>query len=217
MKEAGKMGVGGNPKRAANHTRIEQDAATVDWILEARERGDDAPFGELVERYAPRVFSVLRGLLASEADAEDVSQEVFLKVYRSLPRFHRRSSLFTWIYRVAVNAAHDWGKKHRRHRHASLSRSPEGSGNEILDPVAEGEIPAAGLEEGERIRAVHAALAELPERYRTILVLRELEGLTYEEIADALSLKKGTVESRLFRARQMLKQVMSRLRLDELL
>jgi RNA polymerase sigma-70 factor (ECF subfamily) len=196
---------------------VDDEAAWIAEIVRARDRGDPAPFAEIVDRYGARVRAVLRGLVGSEGDADDVFQEAFTKVFRSLHRFGGKSSLFTWIYRIAVNAAHDHNKRKRRTRAVPMSALVGPDGEEPEFPAAETRRDTERLMALERVDAVHRALATLPESFRDILVLRELDGLSYEEIASVLGLKKGTVESRLFRARQALREVAERLHLDELL
>lgn len=157
-----------------------------------------------METYQDRIYRLVRRLLRDADEADDVTQEVFVKAYFRLSSFQGDSAFFTWLYRVAVNAATDWRKKWWRRKGASLDDSPRGAAG-IVD---EGPGPTRlvhGRELGDRLTS---ALAELPEKYRAILVLREYEGLSYEEIARVLGLKKGTVESRLYRARERLRLLM---------
>jgi RNA polymerase sigma-70 factor (ECF subfamily) len=196
--------------------RHPEEAAWVASIVTARDRGEPEPFAEIVHRFGDRVLAVSRGLVGDRASAEDVAQDAFLKVYRSLHTFSGSSGLYTWIYRIVVNTAHDHNARLRRRRAVSLSGlrgSTDEEPLEIQDPTEACE-PA---EVRERVAAVHRALATLPDRFREILVLRELEGLAYDEIGQVLGLKKGTVESRLFRARHALRLAAERLQLEELL
>ena len=170
-------------------------------LLASARAGDAAAFAALVERYQDRIVRLVRGMVP-ESDTEDVTQEAFLKAYRKLGAFDGRSSFYTWIYRIAANTAMDWRKKERHRRHVPLPVSPEGE--DATESLAEGpETSARRRELGEKI---DAAVAALPEKYHEILVLREIEGLSYEEIAERLSMSKGTVESRLFRARERLRE-----------
>ena len=133
---------------------------------------------------------------------EDVAQEAFLKAFRKLHLFDGRSAFYTWIYRIAANTAMDWRKKENRRRHAPLPESPEGEDRvEAHSPGPD--TRAIQKELGELI---DQAIAELPPRYHEILLLREMRGLSYEQIAQELQISKGTVESRLFRARERLRE-----------
>jgi RNA polymerase sigma-70 factor (ECF subfamily) len=190
------------------------EAAWVATIVRARDLGDPAPFQEVVDRFGGRVLAVARGLVGDRTAAEDVAQETFLKVYRALHTFSGSSGLYTWIYRITVNAAHDHNKRERRRRTVPLSvLTSQEEGIDLPDP----DERSLAVEQQERVDAVHRALTSLPAHFRDILVLRELEGLSYEEIGAVLDLKKGTVESRLFRARHALRQAAERLHLEALL
>ncbi len=172
-----------------------------DAELVARARqGDATAFAELVGRYEERIVRLVRGMVP-ESDTEDVTQEAFLKAYRKLHLFDGRSSFYTWIYRLAANTAMDWRKKERRRRHGSLPETPEGE-----DAVPSTETgPAQRAVQRELGERIDRAIAALPPKHHEILVMREIEGLTYEQIAARLGTSKGTVESRLFRAREKLR------------
>src|SRR5262245_2834944 len=140
--------------------------------------------------------------MVPESDVEDVTQEAFLKAYRKLGNFDGRSSFYTWLYRVAANTAMDWRKRERHRRHAPLPEGPEGD-----DAVPSAEAgPERSASQRELAARIDAAIESLPEKYHEILVLREVEGLSYEEISERLGMSKGTVESRLFRARERLRE-----------
>ena len=167
--------------------------------------GDAGAFGELVSRYQTRILRLVRGMVP-EHDAEDVAQDAFLKAFRKLDEFDERARFYTWLYRIASNAALDWRKRERYRRHADLPSTPEG---EDAVPDA-GPSPRTAAQRGELAAAIDRAVERLPDHYREIVVLREVEGLSYEEIAEVLRISKGTVESRLFRARERLRRVLSR-------
>ena len=157
--------------------------------------GKEEAFDMLVKKYHSRVINIAFSFLSNLADAEDVAQEAFLKIYRKLKDFRMDSSFSTWVYRIVVNSSYDLMRK-RKVKHFSLD-----------DPSFE-LIP--GVEDKSdclKQEAVQAALEGLPFEYRSAIVLREMEGLSYEEIAKILNINIGTVESRIFRARQMLKEV----------
>lgn len=177
-----------------------RDAALITRALS----GEEHAFRELVEHHTPRVYAVALRLLGNQAEAEDVTQDVFFKVSRKLDTFREEAALSTWLYRVTVNAATDHMKKRRGDRTAlveDLERLP------IED---HGDRPDEALQRGDLRARVRDAMDQLPDVFRTIIVLRELEGLAYEEIASVLSISKGTVESRLFRARAKIKAILER-------
>lgn len=173
-----------------------------DATLVARMReGDAEALRVLIERYQKRVFALIYGIVRDAHEVEDVAQEVFLKVFTRIHSFDERSALYTWLYRVAANAAKDHVKM--RVRRPALPLDPE---VEIPDPA---EAPDRQVFAAETRRQVREAIAALPPRYREILALREIEGLSYQEIAHVLRLSAGTVESRLHRARERLKRALS--------
>lgn len=162
--------------------------------------GDETAFRVLVERYSPRIYTLVSGMLANRSDVEDVVQEVFFKVHRKMDGFAWKSAFYTWLYRIALNTATDHLKKKRYRRTASLD---ELTGFDAPDEQCP--APASELDHQDLRRILAQAIGELPKKYRDILVLREYEQLSYEDIASVLGCSKGTVESRLFRARARLK------------
>jgi len=180
-------------------------ARTDDTDLVRRIRAGDAEALRLVvERYQERIFALIHGIVRDAHEVEDVAQEVFLKVFTRIEAFDGRSQFFTWLYRVAINAAKDHVKKRVRRPAAPLEEA------DALPGGAEG--PDAGAARGETARLVRAAIDELPVRYREVLALRELEGLSYDEVAQVLGISIGTVESRLHRARARLKRKLTKAR-----
>jgi len=174
-------------------------------LIDRVRAGDEEAFATLVDRYRDRIHRLVFGLLRDADEAEDVTQEVFVKAFYRIASYKGDSAFYTWLYRVAVNAATDWRKKWRRRKGLSLEDGPTGSGG-LIDEAPRPERLAHGRALGPR---TEHALAPLPEKYRTMLVLREYEGLSYDEMARVLSLRKGTVESRLFRARERLKALLT--------
>jgi RNA polymerase sigma-70 factor (ECF subfamily) len=174
-------------------------------LVERACRGDRDAFETLVRRYEAKVYHLAYGFVQDRAGADDLAQEIFLKVYLSLEKFHFRSGFGTWLYRLAVNHIKDHLRKTARKREVSL------------DDVAEAAFPSADdvLEREEarvrddRRKAVLQVLATLPQKYRVILTLRDVEGLPYETIAETLAISPGTVDSRLHRARKMLLKKMT--------
>ena len=167
-------------------------------------RGDPEAFDELVDRYQSKVFNLAYRLLGDPDEAADVSQEAFLRIYRGIQRFHGGSALTTWVYRIVHNLCLDeMKKKRRRPQVASDPGDAEETGAETLldrlpDERAE---PQAQILGRERDLLVRAAIARLKEHHRDVLVLYDLQGLSYNEIAAILSTNVGTIKSRLNRAR----------------
>ena len=172
-------------------------------LVERLRAGEEDAFREFVEIYQDRIVTVCARVCGSTADAEDVAQETFIKAFRSIDRFAGQSALFTWLYRIAVNASRDH-LAHRRRRPAVPLDT------ERVDPPDTAAGPGARLETREIQARVRAALDELPEPFRTTLVLREMEGHTYDEIAGLHEISIGTVDSRIFRARRKLKALLER-------
>jgi len=165
--------------------------------------GEPKAFEELVVTYQHRVFGVALRMLRNAAEAEEVSQEAFLRAHRALADFRGDAKLSTWLYAIVSRLCLT--------RLGSGERRMARQGEETLMRLANSEgDPSDALERGEVEAALHRAIAELPEDRRIVVVLRDLEGLSYEEIAQALDLELGTVRSRLHRARMDLKDKMER-------
>jgi RNA polymerase sigma-70 factor (ECF subfamily) len=179
---------------------VEQDDTE---LVELAQKGDRDAFRQLVERYQRRVYSICYGMLKNADDSMDVSQEVFVKVYRYLEKFNFQSSFYTWLYRITVNMCIDHIRKNQRVKKVEyddgISRE---DGDEHTLPSTLGLNPDKVYGRKELRAKMLEALDSLGEKHRTILILREVDGLSYEEIADVLNISKGTVMSRLFHARR---------------
>jgi RNA polymerase sigma-70 factor (ECF subfamily) len=174
--------------------------------------GDVDAFSQLVERYQDRVYTLCYRNLGDRQEAEDVAQEVFIALYRSLARFRGESKLSTWVYRVTVNHCKNRRLyQHRRaaHRHEPLegTRGDEGPPRQLASKDA-GTDRSTHRSEAERL--LNLALDQMDDRHRSILVLRDIHDLSYEEISEALDLPRGTVKSRLHRARLELARILER-------
>lgn len=168
--------------------------------------GNEDAYREFVDAYRDRILTVVSRVVGHGGDAEDLAQDTFLKAFGAIHRFQGQSALFTWLYRIAVNTARDWVAHRRRRPAVSLDAMPAGS----VDPPAEADGPGQ-LSEREELRArVRSAMERLPEPFRTTLILREMEGHSYEEVARILDVSIGTVESRLFRARTKLRALLEK-------
>lgn len=166
-------------------------------LVERARAGERAAFDLLVERYQRRLLRLVLRLLRDQAEAEDVVQETFLRAYRALPRFRGEAAFFTWLYRIAVNGARN-AIARRRLRSGAHGMAPV----QVPAPLPEIGTPESMLLSKQVMRAIDAALEALPLELRTAIVLREIEGLSYEEIAQIMECPLGTVRSRIFRARE---------------
>ncbi len=167
-------------------------------------QGQTHAFGDLVTRYQNRLYNTLVTVLGSVDDAHDVAQEAFVSAFQKLHTFRGRSAFYSWLFRIALNSAASQKRKLSRVG-ASIEATREGSGVEPVDrhPASR---PEHALETTERQAAVRAALSELAEEFRTALVLKEMEDLSYEEIAEIVGCPIGTVRSRIHRARSELRE-----------
>ena len=171
-------------------------------LVQRVQKGDKAAFDLLVLKYQHRVLKLVSRFVNDAAEAEDVAQEAFLKAYRALPAFRGDSAFYTWLYRIAINTA--------KNALVSNRRRPVDFDLDLQDPdqyerqarLKEADTPEGVLLTDEIRLVVEKALEQLPEDLRTAIVLRELEGLSYEEIAEAMDCPVGTVRSRIFRARE---------------
>ncbi len=196
--------------------------ATDDLTLVKRVRsGDQRAFKLLVERYQRKVYAVALGMLKDKEAAMDVSQEAFVKVYKYLDHFKGDSSFYTWLYRITANICID----HLRKRAGSGGEHVEFD-ETVTSDMSEARIGALGSRLGtnpqksalrrELAEKIQEALAQVPEKHRAILLLREIEGMSYEDLARTLDIPKGTVMSRLFHARAKVQKILSEyLELDE--
>jgi len=176
-------------------------------LVQRVQRGEKAAFDLLVIKYQRKIFRLLSRLIRDQAELEDVAQEAFIKAYRALPNFRGDSAFYTWLYRIAINTA-------KNHLVSQGRRAPTTTEADIEE--------AETFDDGDRLRdlntpesmlltkqvgeAVNRAIDQLPEDLRTAIVLREIEGLSYEEIAESMNCPIGTVRSRIFRAREAIAQ-----------
>jgi len=169
-------------------------------------QGHVEAFGELVRRYQDRLYNAIFRFLGNADDARDVVQEAFLSAFRGLKKFRGGSQFFTWLYRIAVNHALDWKRRGKTLRALSEAGTATRH-NEPADPsvLASPDWHLQRLEEDERVQQ---ALARLPNEYRLVLILRDVDELSYEEIAEVLDIPIGTVRSRLHRARLELRRLL---------
>ena len=170
--------------------------------------GDQSAFRELVERHQSRIFRVLCGILNHRADAEDVAQDVFTKVYFSIHRFDHRSSLFTWIYRIAVNEAYSHLRKRRTRRLYESDPSSDVAGADLHSLIDRRPTPDRAAAQRD---LVNKLLALIPEDDRLLLLWKEVEGCSVTSLAEMTGMNESTVKVRLFRARRKLVELAARL------
>jgi RNA polymerase sigma-70 factor, ECF subfamily len=193
--------------------RMHEVAREDTQLVEEALGGNQLSFQLLVERYQERIFALARHYTRSAVEVEDIVQDTFLKVYRRLETFQRQSSFSTWLYRIAVNTALDFLKRMGRSP-VQVVEDPELSASPVRGQAGSGvaiAAPDARMRREEIARITAEVLEELPEIFRTVLVLREFEDMSYQQMAEVLGVSIGTVESRLFRARARFKDAMIRL------
>lgn len=179
------------------------DRAADQALVERVQRGEKRAFELLVAKYQRKIFRLLSRLIRDPAEIEDVAQEAFIKAYRALPNFRGESAFYTWLYRIAINTAKNYlvaqGRRAPTTTETEFDEAETFEEGEQLRDVA---TPDAVLLSKQVAAAVNRAIERLPEDLRTAIVLRELEGLSYEEIAESMNCPIGTVRSRIFRARE---------------
>lgn len=188
------------PKTWSSSEEFDSDAMLVERALD----NDLAAFEQLVTRYQNKIISYAARMLNDRDEAEDVTQEVFIKAYRSLESFRGASSFSTWLYRIATNLCIDRVRQRQRRPQQAysldepLDKDEERGGRELPDTSSE---PSGQVEREELRRQVRQTVAEMPEKLRSVLVMCDIQGMPYESIAEVLKCPIGTVKSRLFHAR----------------
>lgn len=192
-------------------------AAPTDWeagpadecLIKGLKTGDESAYEILLDRFQQPVYSLVQRLIEDPSEASDVTQEVFLKVFRNVSSFRGQSSLKTWIYRIAVNEAHNRRRWFGRHRKSEVGLESEHNGRIWLDHLSdEARSPYELVLNEERRQAIERALEGLNPVFRAAVVLRDQEELSYEEIADVLDVSLGTVKSRILRGREALRKAL---------
>ncbi|HLS43401.1 MAG TPA: RNA polymerase sigma factor RpoE [Paenalcaligenes sp.] len=172
-------------------------------LVERVQRGDKRAFDLLVLKYQRRIMRLLTRMVRNPSEIEDVAQETFIKAYRALPQFRGDSAFYTWLYRIAINTARNWQASSNR-RPTSLNNY-EGEDGETFDPIdnlTDISTPESEMVSRQVVEAVNEAINSLPDELRTAIILREIEGMSYEDIAATMDCPIGTVRSRIFRARE---------------
>ncbi|HTY92718.1 MAG TPA: RNA polymerase sigma factor RpoE [Steroidobacteraceae bacterium] len=172
-------------------------------LVQRVQRGDKGAFDVLVLKYQHKVVKLVMRYVRNPAEAEDIAQDAFIKAYRALPQFRGDSAFYTWLYRIAINTAKNAVvARDRNPVNFDLDMADNEESYEMQGRLKDSETPEALVLTDEIRTTVNAAIANLPDDLRTAIVLRELEGLSYEEIAATMDCPVGTVRSRIFRARE---------------
>jgi RNA polymerase sigma-70 factor, ECF subfamily len=204
------------PPPRASKTREETTRSRGDdaMLVERVQGGDETAFRELFDRYHRRAYAVAFGVVKNKQDALDVVQEAFVKVHRHIGNFQGSSSFYTWLYRIVMNLAIDHIRRNKKGRDLdyddAVGRDENNvAGDGALVPRMLDGNPTKNVLRKELTGAIRAALDELPDYHRAVILLREVEGLTYEEMAQVLEVPKGTIMSRLFHARRKMQEALS--------
>jgi RNA polymerase sigma-70 factor, ECF subfamily len=173
-------------------------------LVERVQRGDKQAFDLLVLKYQHRIIKLVSRYIRDPSDAMDVAQDAFLKAYRALPNFRGESAFYTWLYRIAINTAKNYLVTQSRHLLETevIPENEEGEQFELESTLKEYSTPENMVLTDEIQATIVAAIDDLPDDLRTAILLREVEGLSYEEIANVMGCPVGTVRSRIFRARE---------------
>jgi len=176
-------------------------------LLRGLRAGIEAAYEELIDRYQQPVYGMVYRLLGNQSDSSDVVQEVFVKVFRGVGSFREKSSLRTWIYRIAVNEAHNHRRWFIRHTRWEVALTDDQQESRLLDSTADpGPSPFERAASNETRLLIEEALDRINPVFRTAVVLRDIEDLSYEEIAEILQISMGTVKSRILRGREALRR-----------
>lgn len=174
-------------------------------LIARLQKRDEAAFEELIRQYEKKVYTLCFRMCDNSEDAEEAAQDAFLALWRGIDRFRQESSLSTWIYRLATNACIDTLRR-RKKQSGSVSLDDE---ELFVDAVDTSPQPQETVEHREAQKLLQKGLSALPEEYRKVLILREIEGLSYTEIAESASIELGTVKSRISRGRSLLRNFLS--------
>lgn len=201
------------PRKANDQLPPAEDTANDDAELAIRfQAGDEAAFRTLVERYQERAFWIARGMVGNDDDARDVTQEAFVRVFRSIAKFDTRLRFYTWFYQIVVNLSIDHLRRAKHRRRVSLDEIGDAAENVTSARIAlEGDAGVRALEQEETRRRVERVLAELPPKYRAVIVLRDLQGHGGKDVAIVEGATHATVRWRLHRARKMFREAWERL------
>lgn len=184
-------------------------------IVRQLQSGDFSNYDKIVNSYKNRIFGMAYKFTNDYDETQDLAQEVFLKVYRQIKNFRGDSKLSTWIYRISVNTCLDWKKKKNRLKSINFSSMVnEENKDQTIDIKDESMLPDEVILKGEDQKQVHKLIYELSDKYKTVLIMYHFNEMSYSDIATALNIPQRTVETRLYRARRMLKDKISKLTIE---
>jgi len=201
-----------NAKELSGPVDSELNDPDEDFRLVAKAQGGDLKsYDALITRHRGKIFAMIRNMIHQEADAWDLSQEVFIKAWQALPRFEAKARFSTWLYRIAHNVVYDFTRKRKIESAGELN--DEIFNRDKIDPAAVAtpgisESPDESMAHGELRAKIEAALGKISAEHREVVILKDVQGLSYKEIADAMDCTLGTVMSRLFYARQKLQALL---------
>ena len=207
------IGISGNEPTRSRVLFLNAVSPEDEYLISECLAGRSDAFGQLVERYQDRLYNSLSKILGSAEDARDVAQDTFVHAFLKLSTFRGNAAFYSWLFRIAINAAVSQKRK-TRHVSASIDAVRERTGLEPTDQHPDSQ-PSRPLELSECQAQVRTALAQISEEYRTVLVLKEMEGLKYEEIAQIIDCPIGTVRSRIHRARSELRRKLQHLLIED--
>lgn len=183
----------------------------MDKVIEKAKQGDMAAFEKLILEYQGIIYNTAFKICSNTEDAYDITQETLLKIYKNIKYFEGKSKFTTWIYRIVTNTALDYIKKHRKANVYSLNAEMGEDGDSYIDSIKDNApTPQELVESAETQKLVQQALDKLNPNHKAVLVLRDINGLSYEEIAKVLMCNEGTVKSRINRARNALYEIISK-------
>ena len=185
-------------------------AETEKDLIQRAKHGDHDAFGQLVLTHQNKVYTLCVHMVTNREEAEDLAQEAFLKAWRNLDSFQEESSFATWMHRLTTNVCLDHLRKQARRQNISTAVSLDDEESGWTEPVDHTQDPQRRLEQREQRELLAKALNELPEHHRRLIIMREVSGLSYQEIADALDADLGTVKSGISRARERLRKILLR-------
>ena len=200
------------PAKRKTAEAVEPQAAepTDEELVRRAQEGDVRAFDQLVERYHDKIYSLTYNMTSNREDAEDLTQEIFVKAFEALPRFRGKSSFYTWLYRIAVNKTINYRKKRNRNRALSLDQfDQEIKTDEVYHDLTAKGSPLRNISLTELQQKLNEALQHLSEKHRTVLVMHDMQGIPHEEIARIVGASVGTIRSRLFYARRQMQSELS--------
>ncbi len=194
------------PDELPEDEHVEQsDGPADDELVLRAQQGDVHAFDELVERYHGKIYGLTYNMTSNREDAEDLTQDVFVKAYQALPRFKGKSSFYTWLYRIAVNKTINYRKKRNRKRAMSLDQfDNEIKLDDVYHDLTSKGSPLRNVSLSELQKKLNEVLQNLSEKHRTVVVLHDMQGIPHEDIAKMVGASVGTIRSRLFYARRQM-------------